>query len=346
MRARGALVATSIAEYFRDQGKEVLLMVDSVTRVAMAWREIGLAVGEPPTTKGYPPSVFAALPRLLERAGNGEKGGITGIYTVLVDGDDFNEPIADAGRSILDGHIVLTRKLAAAGHYPGDRHAGEQEPRARSRDHARAARRGQRGRAPRVVVSRERGSDLVGAYHEGSDRGVDAALRLRPRVLEFLQQLPEESTGVRVVDTARSSRIAQQIGTVARKAVMSIFKFRLQQVLELREQTEKQVAAKLAEAESAADEARQAKKALETIQQGGSQALRAAHASEPTIGQLKTIGYVIEQLNHHIVDAQTRVESRSKPCPETRTDLTSALAGATRVSPVARSSFRDMAYRR
>jgi flagellum-specific ATP synthase len=118
IRARGAQLATAIAEYHRDQGKHVLLMVDSITRVAMAWREIGLAVGEPPTTKGYPPSVFASLPRLLERAGNASRGGITGIYTVLVEGDDFNEPVADAARSILDGHIVLTRQLASAGHFP------------------------------------------------------------------------------------------------------------------------------------------------------------------------------------------------------------------------------------
>lgn len=194
VRARGALVATSIAEYFRGQGKEVLLMVDSVTRVAMAWREIGLAVGEPPTTKGYPPSVFAALPRLLERAGTDETGSITGIYTVLVDGDDFNEPIADASRSILDGHIVLTRKLAGAGHYPS---IDILESKSRVRDHVISPEHRAAANAVSRLESAYREKEdliLVGAYHEGSDRGVDAALKMRPQVLEYLQQTPEEYT--------------------------------------------------------------------------------------------------------------------------------------------------------
>lgn len=217
VRARGALVATSIAEYFRDQGKEVLLMVDSVTRVAMAWREIGLAVGEPPTTKGYPPSVFAALPRLLERAGTSDRGSITGVYTVLVDGDDFNEPIADASRSILDGHIVLTRKLAGAGHYPS---IDILESKSRVRDHViTKEQRGAANSLARLEASYREKEDLilVGAYHEGSDRNVDAALRLRPQVLQFLQQMPEESAALDASKRALLS-LAAQIEQPGRRA--------------------------------------------------------------------------------------------------------------------------------
>ena len=194
VRARGALVATAIAEYFRDQGLQVLLMVDSVTRVAMAWREIGLAVGEPPTTKGYPPSVFAALPRLLERAGNGERGGITGIYTVLVDGDDFNEPVADAARSILDGHVVLTRRLAAAGHFPAI-DVLDSKSRVRDQitppDHRAAA-----NLLLKCEAAYREKEDLilVGAYQRGSDPLVDAAVALREQCLGFLQQRPDEAS--------------------------------------------------------------------------------------------------------------------------------------------------------
>lgn len=194
VRARGALVATAIAEYFRDQGKQVLLMVDSVSRVAHAWREIGLSVGEPPTTKGYPPSVFANLPRLLERAGNGSAGGITGLYTVLVDGDDFNEPVADAARSILDGHVVLTRRLAAAGHFPS---IDILESKSRVRDalidepHRTAA-----NAVTRLEAAYRDKEDLilVGAYQKGTDQVVDAALQLRDPVLGFLQQRPDAPT--------------------------------------------------------------------------------------------------------------------------------------------------------
>ena len=194
VRARGALVATSIAEYFRDPGKQVLLMVDSITRVAMAWREIGLAVGEPPTTKGYPPSVFASLPRLLERAGNGATGGITGIYTVLVDGDDFNEPVADAARSILDGHIVLTRRLASAGHFPPI-DILESKSRVRNavidKEHRSSA-----DTLQRIEAAYREKEDLilVGAYQKGTDPTVDTAIELRPAVQAFLQQTPEVSS--------------------------------------------------------------------------------------------------------------------------------------------------------
>lgn len=194
VRARGALVATAIAEYFRDQDKQVLFMLDSVTRVAMAWREIGLAVGEPPTTKGYPPSVFAALPRLLERVGNAARGSITGIYTVLVEGDDFNEPVADHVRSVLDGHVVLSRRLASAGHYPA---IEVTESTSRVRDQIISA--DQRDAANHVAsllaAYREK-EDLisVGAYQPGSDAQLDTAIKLRAPMNSFLRQSPDDMT--------------------------------------------------------------------------------------------------------------------------------------------------------
>ena len=210
IRARGALVATAIAEYFRDQGKEVLLMVDSVTRVAMAWREIGLAVGEPPTTRGYPPSVFAALPRLLERAGNSDLGGITGIYTVLVEGDDFNEPVADHTRAVLDGHVVLTRKLASAGHFPAIdilNSASRVRNEIITPKHLSAA-----GEFQALMAAFREKDDLisVGAYQSGSDPRTDQAVALREPMLRFLQQGPEEYSGfhatrdnlIRIADSA------------------------------------------------------------------------------------------------------------------------------------------------
>ncbi|MBD3163286.1 MAG: FliI/YscN family ATPase [Candidatus Eisenbacteria bacterium] len=201
VRANGALLATAIAEEFRATGKDVLLMMDSVTRVAMAWREIGLAVGEPPTTKGYPPSVFAALPRLLERAGTNRSGSVTGLYTVLVEGDDFNEPVADAARSILDGHIVLSRQLANAKHYPAI-DVLQSVSRVRDAvippDHLEAAR-----TILRLEAAYQSHEDLiaVGAYKQGVDPIVDAAVDLRPRLKEYLCQ---DSTEVSNLDDARN----------------------------------------------------------------------------------------------------------------------------------------------
>lgn len=188
VRMRAAYAATSVAEYFRDKGMDVLLMMDSVTRFAMASREIGLAVGEPPTTKGYTPSVFSQLPKLLERAGRSEKGTITGIYTVLVDGDDFNEPIADAVRSILDGHIVLTRDLADQGHFPAIdvlRSISRLRSEICQREDILA------GRAvTRQMSTYRRVEDMVniGAYAHGSNPEIDAAIDNMPAINAFLCQ--------------------------------------------------------------------------------------------------------------------------------------------------------------
>ena len=194
VRIKAAMTATAIAEGFRDAGKNVLLMMDSVTRFAMAQREVGLAVGEPPSTKGYTPSVFAMLPKLLERAGQGPRGSITALYTVLVDGDDTNEPIADAARSILDGHIVLDRKLTSRGHYPPiDVMASLSRtmPFVVSREAMRAA------SALRESVAAARDvEDLVsiGAYKAGSRPEADAALARAPRIDAFLRQAKDEAT--------------------------------------------------------------------------------------------------------------------------------------------------------
>ncbi len=188
IRQRAAYAATAVAEYFRDLGLDVLLMMDSVTRFAMAGREVGLAIGEPPTTKGYTPTVFAQLPKLLERAGRSEKGTITGIYTVLVDGDDFNEPIADAVRSILDGHIVLTRDLADKGHFPAI-NVLKSISRIRNdiieKDLVLAGR-----IITSLMAEFAEMEDMIniGAYAAGSNPEIDKAIAMMPEIKKFLQQ--------------------------------------------------------------------------------------------------------------------------------------------------------------
>jgi len=188
IRLKAAFVATAIAEYFRDSGRSVILMMDSVTRFAMAQRDIGLAAGEPPTTKGYTPSVFALLPRLMERSGTSQVASITAFYTILVEGDDFNEPIADHARSILDGHIVLSRALAARNHYPA-----VDVPQSVSRimvnlvsdEHKEAA-----GKLREVLARYAEAEDLIniGAYVKGSNPKIDHALSKIDQVNDFLKQ--------------------------------------------------------------------------------------------------------------------------------------------------------------
>ncbi|RBA25800.1 flagellar protein export ATPase FliI [Herminiimonas fonticola] len=190
MRLQGAAYATAIAEHFRDEGKDVLLIMDSLTRYAMAQREIALAIGEPPATKGYPPSVFAKLPALVERAGNGKEGGgsITAFYTVLTEGDDQQDPIADAARAILDGHIVLNRSLAEAGHYPA---IDIEQSISRAMHNITAPDHQKQTRKLKQLTSRyQRNRDLisVGAYSAGSDPVLDEAIALNSKIESFLQQ--------------------------------------------------------------------------------------------------------------------------------------------------------------
>jgi flagellum-specific ATP synthase len=194
IRLRACFVALAIAEYFRDQGASVLMVMDSVTRLAMAQREIGLSAGEPPSQKGYPPSVFSLLPKIFERAGNFRHGSITGFFTVLVEGDDFNEPICDAVRSMLDGHIILSRALGTAGHYPAidilhsvSRLTGE----IATAEQLSASR-----KLREALSSYQQAEDLIqlGAYVSGTNAKLDAVIRMRPDLLRFLQQDSREES--------------------------------------------------------------------------------------------------------------------------------------------------------
>lgn len=207
LRVRACFVALAIAEYFRDQGKDVLLVMDSATRLAMAQREIGLASGEPPSQKGYTPSVFALLPKVCERAGNFQNGSITGFFTVLVEGDDFNEPICDAVRAILDGHIILSRQLGSAGHYPAIQVLDSV-----SRLQSQLATREQKDNMRKVreaLAAYHQAEDLIqlGAYVAGTNPGLDASIKARPKIIDFLRQ-----------DASQSSTLdetLQQLGAVA-----------------------------------------------------------------------------------------------------------------------------------
>ena len=192
IRKKAAKTATAIAEYFRDKGKDVLLMMDSLTRFSMAQREIGLASGEPPVSRGYPPSVYAEMPKLLERAGNSDKGSITGLYTVLVDGDDFNEPITDTARGILDGHIMLSRKLAQKNHYPAiDVLASISRVMSAiaTSEHKQLA-----GKLKMVLATYQDAEDLIniGAYKSGTNKNIDYAIKKIEQVNDFLCQQVEE----------------------------------------------------------------------------------------------------------------------------------------------------------
>ena len=187
-RIRAAFVALAAAEYFRDQGADVMLVMDSVTRLAMAQREVGLAAGEPPSQKGYTPSVYTLLPKVFERAGNFQKGSITGFFTVLVEGDDFNEPICDTTRGILDGHVILSRELASSGHYPAIdvlNSVSRLSSKVTAKDEVLAAQ-----KVREALALYQHSADLIqlGAHVQGANPRLDTSIRMRPQILEFLQQ--------------------------------------------------------------------------------------------------------------------------------------------------------------
>ncbi|MGC9313270.1 MAG: FliI/YscN family ATPase, partial [Sediminispirochaetaceae bacterium] len=210
-RVRGAFVATAISEYFRDQGKDVMLLFDSITRFARAQREIGLTLGEPPATRGFTPSVFSILPKLLERCGNSEKGTITGFYNILVEGDDMDEPVADTVRGILDGHIVLSRKLAQAYHYPAIdvlNSLSRLATKVTTREEQRAA-----GKIRQMMATYSEAEDLinVGAYAEGSNSEVDEAIGKIADIWDFLSQEIEEKADIRETIQRKSEISGVQI---------------------------------------------------------------------------------------------------------------------------------------
>ncbi len=201
LRVRACFVALAVAEYFRDQGEDVLLVMDSITRLAMAQREIGLAAGEPPSQKGYTPSVFSLLPKICERAGNFDVGSITAFFTVLVEGDDFNEPICDAVRAILDGHITLSRELASAGHYPAIQvldSVSRLQSKLATAEEAESAR-----RIREALALYRQSEDLInlGAYVSGSNSRLDTAIRSRDEIMKFLRQGPTDVSSAE--DTAK-----------------------------------------------------------------------------------------------------------------------------------------------
>jgi flagellum-specific ATP synthase len=198
VRIHGAMLATSVAEYFRDQGKKVLLLMDSLSRFAQAQREIGLSISEPPATRGYPPSVFARIPQLVERAGNGSagQGSITAFYTVLAEGDDQNDPIADAARGILDGHILLSRQLADMGHYPAidlESSVSRVMPMVVPAEQITASQ-----QIKQLYSLYEQNRDLinVGAYQQGSNPAIDRAIKMQPQIQAFMQQAMHESVNM------------------------------------------------------------------------------------------------------------------------------------------------------
>jgi len=221
VRIRAAFTATRIAEWFRDRGDDVVLMMDSVTRFAMAQREVGLAAGEPPATRGYPPSVFGLLPRLLERAGRDEHGSITGLYTVLVEGDDINEPIADTARSILDGHVRLTRSLAEAGHYPAVdvlESISRVAPAITPPEVLAAG-----AEIRRLLAAWRDARDLIeiDAYVPGTNPVVDRAVALRPAIDRFLRQPSSEVADLSTTRSGLEELAATPVAEVVAPAAAS-----------------------------------------------------------------------------------------------------------------------------